>query len=153
MLDVKCLGYGVKELVNRIEQSLIDLLREYGINSFRLKGMPGVYVDSPSLVKGRGANLASLPVRERGWRERVRADDADVAKIAAIGLRIANHTTYHGLSLNIDMDLEPFSRINPCGYEGLAVTQMRDLGVTDNMAVIGEKLVAQLQRNIYKMSS
>ena len=153
MLDVKCLGYGVKVLVNRIEQSLIDLLGEYGINSFRLKGMPGVYVDSPSLVKGRGANLASLPVRERGWRERVRADDANVAKIAAIGLRIANHATYHGLSLNIDMDLEPFSRINPCGYEGLAVTQMRDLGVTDNMAVIGEKLVAQLQRNIYKMSS
>ena len=78
---------------------------------------------------------------------------ANVAKIAAIGLRIANHATYHGLSLNIDIDLEPFSRINPCGYEGLAVTQMRDLGVTDNMAVIGEKLVAQLQRNIYKMSS
>ena len=153
MLDVKCLGYGVKVLVNRIEQSLIDLLGEYGINSFRLKGMPGVYVDSPSLAKGRGANLASLPVRERGWRERVRADDANVAKIAAIGLRIANHATYHGLSLNIDMELEPFSRINPCGYEGLVVTQMRDLGVTDNMAVIGEKLVAQLQRNIYKMSS
>jgi lipoyl(octanoyl) transferase len=73
-------------------------------------------------------------------------------------LRIANHATYHGLSLNVDMDLEPFSRINPCGYEGLAVTQMHDLrGVgkietdkigTDDINTIGEKLVAHLQRNL-----
>ena len=141
MLDVKCLGYGVKELVNRIEQSLIDLLGEYRIDGFRLKGMPGVYVDAPSPLVGEG------------WGEGVRAGDVKIAKIAAIGLRIANHATYHGLALNIDMDLEPFSRINPCGYEGLAVTQMRDLGVTDNMTVIGEKLVTHLQRNIYKISS
>ncbi len=126
LLDLKKLAEhgkckGVKGLVNRIEQSVIDLLAEYGIVSYRLAGMPGVYV-----------NL----------------NDAD-AKIAAIGLRVANHATYHGLSLNIDMDLEPFSRINPCGYEGLAVTQMRNFGVTDKMSVIGEKLVAHLQSNLY----
>ena len=78
---------------------------------------------------------------------------AAYAKIAAIGLRVAHHATYHGLSLNIDMDLEPFSRINPCGYEGLAVTQMRDCGVTDKMDVIGEKLVSHLKSNLYPMSS
>ena len=114
-------GCGVKELVRRIEQSLIDLLAEYGIGSFRKAGMPGVYV-------------------------RLNEDDA---KIAAIGLRVANHATYHGLSLNVDMDLAPFTRINPCGYEGLAVTQMRDWGVTDKMDAIAEKLTRCLQHNIY----
>jgi lipoyl(octanoyl) transferase len=120
LLDVKRLGYGVKELVRRIEQSLIDLLAQYEIESFRKAGMPGVYVS-------------------------LKASDA---KIAAIGLRVANYATYHGLSLNVDMDLEPFSRINPCGYEGLAVTQMHDLRVTDKIDTISEKLVAHLQRNL-----
>ncbi len=124
LLDIKRLGYGVKELVRRIEQSLIDLLAQYEIESYRKLGMPGVYVS----VNGKN-------------------NDRD-AKIAAIGLRVANHATYHGLSLNVDMDLEPFSRINPCGYEGLAVTQMHDLRVTDKIDVIGEKLVAHLQRNL-----
>lgn len=103
--------------MNRIEQSLIDLLAEYGVASQRQDGMPGVYVDD--------------------------------AKIAAIGLRVANHATYHGLSLNIDMDTAPFSRINPCGYAGLQTTQMRDLGVSDKMPVIADKLVMHLERNLY----
>lgn len=121
LLDLKQFDFGVKELVKRIEQSLIDLLAEYRIDSYRKTGMPGVYVQ----VNGIDA------------------------KIAALGLRVANHATYHGLALNIDMDLEPFSRINPCGYEGLAVTQMRDLGVTDTMQQIGGKLVAQLSLKLY----
>ena len=121
LLDLKKLGYGVKALVTRIEQSVIDLLAEYAIDAYRLAGMPGVYVH---------------------------LNDAD-AKVAAIGLRVANHATFHGLSLNIDMDLEPFSRINPCGYEGLAVTQMCNFGVTDKMDVIGERLVSHLKANLY----
>ena len=125
LLGTKHLGYGVKELVQRIEQSLIDLPAEYGTISFRKTGMPGVYVASENAGKNTHA------------------------KIAAIGLRIAHHATYHGLSLNVDMDLEPFSRINPCGYEGLAVTQMRDLGIAAKIEVVAEKLVQHLQRNIY----
>ena len=121
LLDLKMAGYGVKALVKKIEQSVIDLLAEYRIEGYRLAGMPGVYVA---------------------------LKDAD-AKIAAIGLRVAHHATYHGVSLNVDMDLAPFSRINPCGYEGLAVTQMRNFGVTDKMNVIGEKLVSHLQANLY----
>jgi lipoyl(octanoyl) transferase len=117
LLDIKRLGFGVKELVRRIEQSLIDLLAQYAIDGHRRAGMPGVYAN-------------------------------DEAKIAAIGLRVANHATFHGLALNVDMDLQPFSRINPCGYEGLAVTQMRDFGVTDTMAQIAAKLVAQLEKNL-----
>lgn len=111
--------FGVKELVRRIEQSIIDLLQEYAVPAERRTGMPGVYV-SPSL-----------------------------AKIAAIGLRVSNHATYHGLSLNVDMDTTPFSRINPCGYEGLATSQLADFGVRDNVASVGEKLVRHLKANLY----
>ena len=141
MLDLRRLGFGVKELVKRIEQAVIGLLAEYGIKSFRKSGMPGVYVKLPSPVYGRGGG------GEGQW--------TGDAKIAAIGLRVANHATYHGLSLNIDMDLEPFSRINPCGFEGLPVTQMRDCAVEfsnrDKMQVIGDKLVKQLSRHLYGM--
>jgi len=70
------------------------------------------------------------------------------AKIAALGLRIKNGCCYHGLSMNVDMDLSPFAAINPCGYEGLAVTQTRDVGVTDNLECVGEKLIEKLKQNL-----
>jgi lipoyl(octanoyl) transferase len=117
LLNMRQRKYGVKSLVNRIEQSVIDLLGEYGLYGGRQDGMPGVYIDG--------------------------------AKIAAIGLRVANHATYHGLALNIDMELAAFARINPCGYEALPVTQMRDYGVKDKMTVIAEKCVVHLKRNLY----
>ncbi len=66
------------------------------------------------------------------------------AKIAALGLRIRNGCCYHGLALNVDMDLSPFDAINPCGYPGLEVTQTRDLGIADSLAALGEKLVEHL---------
>lgn len=125
LLDIKRMGFGVKELVRRIEQSLIDLLAEYGIEGYRRASMPGVYVKAKPHHVGQHA------------------------KIAALGLRIANHATYHGLSLNVDMDLEPFSRINPCGYEGLAVAQLREFGVTDTMDIIGGRLVELLTLQLY----
>ncbi|AMS31407.1 MAG: lipoyl(octanoyl) transferase LipB [Betaproteobacteria bacterium] len=121
MLNMRGRNFGVKSLVMRLEQSVIDLLAEYGITSGRQTGMPGVYV----------------------------VTDGVVAKIAAIGLRVANHATYHGLSLNINMDLEPFSRINPCGYAGLATTQLSALGVRDNTQVVGEKLLTHMKANLY----
>ena len=70
------------------------------------------------------------------------------AKVAALGLRIRNGCSYHGLSLNVDMDLTPFRSIDPCGYPGLAVTQLRDLGVTDPLERVGERLVQQLLRTL-----
>jgi len=66
------------------------------------------------------------------------------AKIAALGLRIRNHCCYHGIALNVDMDLSPFHAIDPCGYPGLAVTQARDLGMTDGLEFLGEKLTRHL---------
>ena len=70
------------------------------------------------------------------------------AKVAALGLRVRNGCCYHGVSLNVDMDLTPFAAINPCGYEGLAVTQLRDLGVNLTPLAAGEALLAQLQKQL-----
>jgi len=70
----------------------------------------------------------------------------DGAKIAAIGLRVVRGCTYHGVSLNVDMDLEPFARIDPCGYPGLASTRLADLGVRDSMDAVQQKLAASLSK-------
>jgi lipoyl(octanoyl) transferase len=116
LLDLRRVGFGVKELVRRIEASVIDLLAEYAIDAHREPGMPGVYV----------------------------GDNKEMAKISAIGLRVARHGTYHGLALNVDMDLEPFSRINPCGYPRLRSAQMKDFGVSASMQSIGDHLASHL---------
>jgi len=112
LLDLKRRGYGVRELVQRLEQSVIDLLQGYGICAARRPQAPGVYVD------GR--------------------------KIAALGLRIKHGCSYHGLALNVDMDLQPFQLINPCGYQGLEVTQLSDLGVHAKLDTVAGELVSRL---------
>jgi len=116
LLDLKRRGIGVKELVRRMEQAVIVLLAEFGVEAERKPGAPGVYVDG--------------------------------AKIAALGLRIRNGCSYHGLALNVDMDLPPFANINPCGYAGLKVTQTRDLGIADGLEALGEKLAQKLLREL-----
>lgn len=93
LLDIRRHGVGVRELVNRIEASVIHVLDHYGVNGERRQGAPGVYVNGE--------------------------------KIAAVGLRVRKGRSFHGLAFNIDMDLEPFQRINPCGFQGLKVTQLR----------------------------
>ncbi len=70
----------------------------------------------------------------------------DGAKIAALGLRVRQGRSYHGLALNVDMNLEPFARINPCGYEGLATTQLADFGVNETRDAVGARLIGHLQR-------
>lgn len=95
MLDVRRSKLGVRDLVTRIEQSLLALLASYGVTAYTKADAPGVYVGD--------------------------------AKIASLGLRIRNGRSFHGLALNVDMDLSPFQRINPCGYAGMAMTQLVDL--------------------------
>jgi lipoyl(octanoyl) transferase len=111
MVDLKRRGLGVRALVTLIEQSIVELLAEYGIAAAPKPDAPGVYVDGD--------------------------------KIASLGLRVKRGCSYHGLSLNVDMDLEPFQRINPCGYEGLQVTSMAKLlpGIELDMDVIGSRLL------------
>ena len=73
---------------------------------------------------------------------------AGLGKIAALGIKVSRHCTYHGVALNVAMDLAPFSRINPCGYAGLATVDLQSLGVNANFSdvadVLGQKLVAYL---------
>ncbi len=113
LVDLRRRGYGVRELVTRMEQAVIDLLAAEGVAAERQGGAPGVYVAG--------------------------------AKIAALGLRVRQGCTYHGLALNVDMDLAPFATINPCGYAGLAVTQCRDLGVALSMPQAERALTYALQ--------
>lgn len=114
LLDLRRLGIGVRELVSRIEQAIIDTLAEWNIVAARREGAPGVYVGE--------------------------------AKIAALGLRVRRGCSLHGLAFNVAMDLEPFGRINPCGYQGLAVTQMLDLGGPSRLAEVEDVLATQLCR-------
>ena len=121
LLDLNRRGLKVRELVGRLEQAVIDLLAEHGAAARRLVGAPGVYVD-------RGGDAV--------WP----------AKIAALGLRIRRGCSYHGLALIVDMELAPFSAINPCGYAGMPVTQSRDLGIGPTPAQAGEALTRHLIR-------
>lgn len=120
MLDLERRELGVREFVSCIEQAIIDLLDDHGVHARRRDGAPGVYVD-------------------RGGVE---------AKIAALGLRVRKSGCYHGLSLNVDMDLSPFAAINPCGYAGMAVTQTRDLGVPLSPVQLAHALVSHLTRQL-----
>ena len=120
LLDLTRRDLKVRELVARIEQAMIDFLGEHGVAAERLDGAPGVYIKRQGIV----------------------------AKIGALGLRIRKGRCYHGLSLNVDMDLSPFNAINPCGYAGMAVTQTRDLGVPLKPAQTGDALVAHLNRQL-----
>lgn len=111
-----------RELVNKIEQAVIDTLAAYNLASERKLGAPGIYLsDGP----------------------------AQGAKIAALGLKIrGNGCTYHGVSLNVAMDLTPFSWINPCGYAGLATTDMQSLGAQANLAAVQDELAEKLTQGL-----
>lgn len=120
LLDLKRLGIYVKELVFRMEQALIDTLSEYGISSERQAGAPGIYISAS----------------QSAWTG---------AKIAALGLKVTKHRSYHGLALNVAMDLAPFDAINPCGYKGLKTVDMKTLGVSDNIDTVAKKLLEHLR--------
>jgi lipoyl(octanoyl) transferase len=112
LVDLKRKGIGVKELVKRIEQSIINVLHAHSIFGERKIGAPGVYVGG--------------------------------AKIAALGLRVKNGCSYHGLAFNVAMDLAPYQAINPCGYAGLAVTDLSTLGVRASIEYVMNELNQQL---------
>jgi lipoyl(octanoyl) transferase len=116
LIDLRRLRLGVRELVQRIEQAIIDLLAADGIAATRRCGAPGVYVGA--------------------------------AKIAALGLRVRRGCSFHGLAFNIDMDLAPFRGINPCGYQGLEVTQMLDWVPDTSLDKVSPRLVAALSAQL-----
>lgn len=131
LFNLKRAGYGVRELVLRIENAVIMLLAAHGVPAYGKRDAPGVYVASPG-------PLAS--VRESG-------SNPD-AKIAALGLKVRDGHTYHGLAFNVDMDLTPFSAINPCGFEGLRVTHLHELGISLTLDAAGMSLAEELRRQL-----
>ena len=138
LVDLQRRGIYVKEYVFRLEQAILQVLESCGVTGHRLSGAPGIYVrlDDPF-------SHAMLGPRPAG-PERF----AGLGKIAALGIKISRHRSYHGLALNVAMDLEPFSRIDPCGYRGLATTDLRSLGVDLAWDDAAERLSQALRRHL-----
>jgi lipoyl(octanoyl) transferase len=138
LIDLKRAGYYVKEYVYRIEEAVIKTLAHFGVTGHRLAGSPGIYVrlDDPHAHAAlTGPRPPADPFRGLG-------------KIAALGIKVSRHCTYHGVALNIAMDLEPYSRINPCGYAGLQTIDLSTIGVSaswqEAAEVLGHKLSSYL---------
>ena len=134
LIDLRRAGYFVKEYVYRLEESVIRTLDHFGVTGHRVAGAPGIYVrlDDPfSHAALTGPAAPGDPFRGLG-------------KIAALGIKIRRHCSYHGVSLNVAMDLEPFSRINPCGYAGLETVDLSTIGVRTTWDEVAEVLAAKL---------
>lgn len=127
LLDLQRAGYYVKEYVYRLEEAAIRTLAHYGVTGHRVAGAPGIYVrlDDP----GSHAMLEQRPQKRSADGGRPEPVFTGLGKIAAIGIKVSRHCTYHGLALNVAMDLEPYSRINPCGYAGLQTVDLAAIGV------------------------
>jgi lipoyl(octanoyl) transferase len=115
LVDIRRRHIGVRDLVSRIEEAIIQVLNQYGVQGERLAGAPGIYVNG--------------------------------AKIASLGLRVRRGRAFHGLAFNVDMDLEPFQRINPCGFHGLEITQLVSFSAV-KLRDVEDLLVDQLARQL-----
>ena len=154
MIDLRRAGYFVKEYVYRVEEAVIKTLAHFGVTGHRVGGAPGIYVrpDDP----GAHASLAQRPTRhvdasQAGEKPRAgpaAIDFTGLGKIAALGIKVSRNCTYHGVALNVRMDLEPFARINPCGYAGLQTVDLSTIGVSVGWSeaadVLSKKLATYL---------
>ena len=116
LIDLRRAGLGVRDLVTALEQAVVNLVADFGIEAVSRKDAPGVY------VQGR--------------------------KIASVGLRVRRGSSYHGMALNVDVDLEPFSRINPCGFHDLEVTDLAALGINEPPAEVQTRVQRNLLRHL-----
>jgi lipoyl(octanoyl) transferase len=150
LIDLKAAGYFVKEYVYRLEEAVIRTLAHFGVTGHRVSGAPGIYVrlDDPS----SHALLDQRPQKQEIYSEinrgQIPINFSGLGKIAALGIKVSRHCTYHGVALNVSMDLEPFSRINPCGYVGLQTVDLSTIGVSctwdDAADVLSQKLTSYL---------
>jgi len=139
LVDLRRLGIYVKEYVYRLENAVLKVLADHGVTGHRVAGAPGIYVrlDDPF---GHAALAGPMPGGDpfRG-----------LGKVAALGIKVSKHRSYHGVALNVAMDLAPFAGINPCGYAGLQTVDLAKIGVPTDWATVarqlGERLAAQFQ--------
>ncbi|MEO6625385.1 MAG: lipoyl(octanoyl) transferase LipB [Burkholderiaceae bacterium] len=148
MIDLRRAGYFVKEYVYRIEEAVIRTLMQFGVTGHRVAGAPGIYVrvDHPAAH----AVLAQKPAKRAAAAPAVtvQPDFHNLGKIAALGVKVSRNCTYHGIALNVRMDLKPFEWINPCGYSGLQTVDLSTMGVMLDVpevaAILGRKLATYL---------
>ncbi len=135
LVDLRRQGIYVKEYVFRLEASILAVLADFGITGHRVAGAPGIYVrlDDPfSHAALAGPQPAGEPFRGLG-------------KIAALGIKVSRHCTYHGAALNVAMDLEPYTRIDPCGYAGLRTVDMAWCGVPASWDEVAQRWAFRIQ--------
>ena len=161
LIDLKRAGYFVKEYVYRLEEAVIRTLLHFGVTGHRVGGAPGIYVrlDDPAghqVLEQRprklalASDLGSEPIRFATGSDPQSSgpDFTGLGKIAALGIKVSRNCTYHGVALNVAMDLEPYLRINPCGYAQLSTVDLSTIGVQvgwDEAAhVLSHKLVTYL---------
>jgi lipoyl(octanoyl) transferase len=156
LMDLKRAGYFVKEYVYRIEEAVIRTLLHFGVTGHRVAGAPGIYVrlDDPSghallpqrpmkkITDQEDSDVVPGLTRDPWIADQVRNDKQPnfegLGKIAALGIKVSRNCTYHGVALNVAMDLEPYSRINPCGYAGLQTVDLSTIGVCANWQEVAE---------------
>jgi lipoyl(octanoyl) transferase len=138
LVDLRRLGIYVKEYVFRLEQAVLRTLATFDVTGHRVRGEPGIYVrlDDPC---GHAVRPGPAPGAD---------PFAGLGKIAALGVKVSRHCTYHGVALNVAMDLSPFSGIHPCGHAGLATVDLSTIGVRaswqDVATTLGDQLVTTL---------
>lgn len=135
LVDLRRLGIYVKEYVFRLETAILQVLARCGVTGHRVAGAPGVYVRLADPFDHSA--LKAVPSGGDPF--------AGLGKIAALGIKVSNHCAYHGLALNVHMDLEPFARINPCGYAGLRTVDLHSLGVEVAWDVAADLVADRLQ--------
>ena len=134
LIDLRRHGIYVKEVVFRIESAVLRVLESYGVTGHRVAGAPGLYVRLDEPFSHAALNGPVDP----------REPFKGLGKIAALGIKVSRHCAYHGVALNVAMDLEPFSRIDPCGYPGLATVDLARLGVNATWGDAADRLAARL---------
>lgn len=160
LVDLRRAGYFVKEYVYRLEEAVIRTLGHFAVTGHRVAGAPGIYVRLAD--PGSHAVLAQRPRKETAARgdhnpmatvanigNTPKAPDfTGLGKVAALGIKVSRNCTYHGIALNVAMDLEPFTRINPCGYAGLRTVDLSTIGISvgwsEAAELLSQKLVTYL---------
>jgi lipoyl(octanoyl) transferase len=132
LLDLNRRGYFVKDYVRRLEQAVLDTLAELGLPGQRVEGAPGIYVELAAARMQAPSNTLF----------------SGLGKIAALGIKVSRGCSYHGLALNVAMDLEPYSRINPCGYAGLRTVDLFTMGIRVDARQVAAILTQQLIRHL-----
>jgi lipoyl(octanoyl) transferase len=134
LLDLRRHGIYVKEYVFRLESAVLKVLESYGVTGHRVAGAPGIYVRLDDPFAHAALNGPADP--RQPWQ--------GLGKIAALGIKVSRHCAYHGVALNVAMDLAPFSRIDPCGYAGLATVDLARLGIDTTWRDAADRLAVRL---------